>query len=279
MENGTMSHFDTETRGAARNPGNEEDFVKLRPGDTMQFRVTRIGKVRTVTGGANGDWKCLPFEIEARSIRDDRGATSVPTGYRWEPEAHHCEGLIDIADKLEAITGNPDAIFGHDLTVAVTTGKAKNVFHVYGYELVGPWPVKGGAVATGAPPAVTPRPAPSLAPPPVPGTNADPTPAAYAATCRAEFARCTDLAAVEVAARAAWPMAVKIGAMTEIKAEIRDARIGVVVRVFNAAPDRGALDFVWADLTPKFAADAAAMASLTAAYTAAAGAIDADVPF
>lgn len=277
-----MSHFDKETRDKARQKGAPEDFVKVTAGESMQFRVTKIGKVRNVPDAPNGPFDCLPFEVEVRWHKDYNGRRSEPEGFRWEPAADKCEGLIDIADRLESLTGNPDAIFEHDLIVNVTTGRSKagRTFHSYDFEKVGPWPERGASSSSSPAPARTSTPAASSpassgpAPakaaggpaPATPGASAEVTPEQFAATLRHAFAGCGNLETLEKVARERWPDAQRAKATAQATAEFKRAKIEVVGRQFKACTDVFELEIAWRAVASKFENDPQAFEAISVAY-------------
>ena len=268
-----MSHFSKEDRDKARQKGGAEDFVKVPDGEAMQFRLTKIGRVRMAEDAPNGPFECFPFEAKVEWHRDTRGNKSVPAGWRWEPAAEKVEGLIEIADRLEGITGSPDTIFERDILLEVTSAKSKNgrTFFTYTFSLVGPWPVAGAAQARTAGPgpgAVTPATRPATAGPgPVAGPgSAEVTPAQYAATLRHAFGQCGDLATLEQEARRRWPDAQKAKATVEAATVFKVAKIECVGRLFNAATDVFELGGVWQAVSGKFENDPAGIEAITAAY-------------
>ena len=268
-----MSHFSKEDRDKARQKGGAEDFVKVTDGEAMQFRLTKIGRVRMAEDAPNGPFECFPFEVKVEWHKDARGNKTVPAGWRWEPAAEKVEGLIEIADRLEGITGSPDTIFERDILLEVTSGKSKNgrTFFTYTFSLVGPWPVAGAAqvrTAGPGPGSVTPATRPATAGPgPVAGPgSAEVTPAQYAATLRHALGQCADLATLEAEARRRWPEAQKAKATVEASAAFKVAKLEVVGRMFGAAPDLAGLGAVWQAVSGKFENDPAGIEAITAAY-------------
>lgn len=273
-----MSLFPREDRDKARPKGGAEDFVKVTAGDVMQFRVTKVGRVRMAEDAPNGPFECFPFEVDVRWIDDGRGRRDCE-GFRWEPAADKMEGLIEIADKLEELTGNPKALHDHDLIVRVTKEKSRkgNWFFIYSFELVGPWPNGGSAPAqhrTNTPatttaastaPAVS---RPGAASGPAAGASDDATPEQFLAALRHAFGQCGDLATLEAEARKRWPDAQKARATQGATAAYKEAKLAIAKRQLGAAPTQAALDQVWDSISAVFASDPVAVADITAAYTA-----------
>ena len=276
-----MSRFSPEARKAARPKGNAEDFAKVTAGDRMQFRVTDIGEVYEATDAPNGAFDCLPFGVEVRWI-ERNGRREDSPACRWEPAADKCDGLIDIADKLEELTGDQDEILRHDLILSITESEKRTAkgrkFYVYNFEFVGPWPGAGQtrtAPATSSTPAAprTSTPAPSSSTPPArPATApaaagpAGDDPEAFLAALRSRFGQLGTMAQLEQEARRSWPEAQRLRATVGASDAYKSAKLACAKRAIGAAGNAAELDQAWAAMAPAFQADEVAFAALSEAY-------------
>lgn len=225
--------FDNNYRGAATATG----FAKVKPGQSMAFRVLRVLPIEHVpaeraTNGAY-DAACLDIYVYWHStdgeINDQR---------RWTPAADKIDGLIKISDALEAKHGQ-GALMSFDVEVAVEERKNEKSgrwYQVYSYacsEVPGVGteiarapaaPVAPPAPPTRAPsPPAAPRPgppAPSAAPARAPAPPAPrPGPPAPAAALQgeadfirqADFGNAQDLQDLRTRLERVYPAAVAAG--------------------------------------------------------------------
>lgn len=246
--------FSKQTRDAARDHGDAADFISITAGESMQFRLLKVGEVRTVNG-QNGEWQCLPMEIDCRWKSDSNNVRSQPTGYRWEPPADKAAGLIAIHDKLVEQTGNQTEICNHDVLVRVTSRvnpRTRRTFHVYEYELVA-----GGAAAPA--PAAPAQPAPSR-----PGG-----PASAVDQLRAQLNDCADMDELKSVTYALWPQIKAENASAVATGVVRDARVAIAKRIFDRCRDAVSLQAAYDPIHAAVQSDPAALTKIDDAYRAA----------
>jgi hypothetical protein len=254
-----MSHFSSDARSAARR-GSSEDFVKVSVGERMRFQITKIGKVQNVPDAPNGPFDCLPFEIVCLEHVDSGGRSSVPEGHRWEPAADKVEGLIELADSLEAQTGDPDVIFKRNFSLKIygkKNPKSGRTYHVYEFADDGPiGDARGAAVSPPSPPrggAVSP---PSVSPPAVGGAFVDP------------FASLQTIEACTAKIQEIWKGAVADKTSTAVAAAFAARKRALGVAALSSSASMEALDAAWAKVGGQFVKDPPGLVMVEEAYKA-----------
>ena len=265
-----MSLYDQDARGAATRGG----FVKVAKGESMQFRVFAVHRIREVDG-PNGKYESAPHDVEVAWHKDARGMVTYPKGedgamLRWDPAAKNIDGLIKIADSLAKQYGDEGAILNHEVIVSVAEERnpsTKRDYNVYTYTLAG-----AGAAAPLPPRTSTPP-----APPPPGAAGTVPTDAILGKV-RAVLAAAMTIEAAELATRGVWAEVQASKAAAGATQLFNARKLQIARQNFGLAIDEASLNASWAALSPKFARDPASLEELKKLYALRQAAIAGNVP-
>lgn len=259
--------FDNSHRHAATRSG----FVKVRPQESMRFRVLRVYPVENVPAdrAQNGPYDVIPLDVELLAHSNAEYHNAIGQQIRWEPAADKVDGMIKISDELARRSGNPQALLDVVLDVAVTeqkNPKSGRWFQVFTYTLA-----TGSTVTPSGAPVLPPTVpaghfAPPATPPAAPAGPAAVNPREFVGTCAHAFAGCGDLGSLKDALKSKWQHAVALAVTAEVLAAYNVHKSKILTESLRMTTSQPALDAAWQVVATETARDAGMTDRLAAVY-------------